>query len=85
MPPALPFTPPKSGHSHKGGVTDCPVFRLLPENLQEESKDKGHLLEYLHVLPVEEVGIPDYYPALTSSLGDLKNPTLMGEEIEGLK
>jgi flagellar protein FlaI len=53
------------------------MFRLLPPPLQEESKDKVHLLEYLHSLPVEEVGIPDYVPTLDRKMGDLKNPNLI--------
>ena len=75
-PSVLPFSPP-TGHSHGGGVVDCPMFRLLPPPLQEESKDKVHLLEYLHALPVEEVGIPDYVPKLDRTIGDLKNPNLI--------
>ena len=72
-PSTLPFSPP-SGHSHKGSVIDCPMFRLLPPPLQEESKDKTHLLQYLHALPVEEVGIPEYFPQLERKMGDMKNP-----------
>jgi flagellar protein FlaI len=45
--------------------------------LQEESKDKTHLLQYLHALPVEEVGIPQYVPKLDRNMGDLKNPNLI--------
>jgi flagellar protein FlaI len=61
----------------KGGLTDCPAFRLLPAPLQEESRDKTHLLEYLHALPLEEVGVPQYVPKLERSMGDLKNPNLI--------
>ncbi len=75
-PSVLPFSPP-SGHSHKGSVIDCPMFRLLPPPLQEESKDKTHLLQYLHALPVEEVGIPQYVPKLDRKMGDMKNPNLI--------
>ena len=75
-PSTLPFSPP-SGHSHKGSVIDCPMFRLLPPPLQEESRDKTHLLEYLHALPVEEVSIPQYVPKLDRKMGDMKNPNLI--------
>jgi flagellar protein FlaI len=75
-PSTLPFTPAQS-HGHKGGLTDCPAFRLLPPPLQEESRNKAHLLEYLHALPVEEVGIPQYVPKLDRSMKDLKNPNLI--------
>ena len=53
------------------------MFRLLPAPLQEESKDKLHLLEYLHALPVEEVGIPEYVPKLDRKMGDLQSPNLI--------
>ena len=72
----LPFEV-KGGHSHKGAVTDCPVFKLLPAPLQKESKDNAFLLDYIHMLPVDEVGIPEYYETLDRKLGDKKNPNLI--------
>ena len=72
----LPFEV-KAGHSHQGGVTSCPVFKLLPVPLQQESEANGFLLDYIHLLPVDEVGIPEYYPELERSLGDKKNPNLI--------
>ena len=72
----LPFQA-KGGHSHRGGVTDCPVFKLLPAPLQEQSKTNEFLLDYIHMLPVEEVGIPEFYEELDRKLGDLKNPNLI--------
>jgi flagellar protein FlaI len=50
---------------------------MLPEQLQEESRSKTHLLEYLHALPVEKVGIPEYVPKLDRSMGGMKNPNLI--------
>ena len=72
----LPFQK-KGGHSHKGGVTNCPVFKLLPPPLQKESKDNGFLLDYIHTIPVDEVGIPEYYEELDRKLSDQKNPNLI--------
>ena len=72
----VPF-PVKTGHSHQGGVTNCPVFRLLPPSLQEASKKSEFLLDYIHVLPVEEMGIPEYYEELDRKLGDKKDPNLI--------
>tara|TARA_B100000315_G_scaffold255372_1_gene298563 strand:- start:5414 stop:7138 length:1725 start_codon:yes stop_codon:yes gene_type:complete len=72
----VPF-PVKTGHSHQGGVTSCPVFRLLPSTLQEASKKDEFLLDYIHVLPVDETGIPEYYEELDRKLGDKKNPNLI--------
>lgn len=72
----LPFQQ-KGGHSHKGGVNNCPVFKLLPLPLQKETKDNGFLLDYIHTIPVDEVGIPEYYQELNRKLSDLKNPNLI--------
>ena len=72
----LPFEV-KGGHSHQGGVTDCPVFKLLPAPLQQESKANEFLLDYIHLLPVDEVGIPEYHAKLDRNLGDKKNPNLI--------
>ena len=57
---ALPFQV-QDGHSHGGQITSCPLFKLLPAALQEESKNPGFLLDYIHLLPVDQMGIPEYY------------------------
>ena len=72
----LPFQV-QGGHSHRGGVTDCPVFKMLPAPLQEKSKEHEFLLDYIHMLPVEEVGIPEYHEQLGRNLGEKKNPNLI--------
>jgi len=73
---ALPFDIPK-GHAHKGGPSSCPIFKLLPEPLQREAEANGFLLDYIHMLPVEQFGVPEYYPELTRNMGDIKNPNLI--------
>ena len=72
----LPFEP-ESGHSHRGDASKCPMFRMLPKELQAQSKEKGHLWEYLHQLPMEKVGVPEYYETLNRGMGDLKGPNLI--------
>jgi len=79
----LPFTV-QEGHSHGGNITTCPLFKLLPAALQEESKKNEFLMDYIHMLPVDKVGIPEYYAELNRSLGDLENPNLIypvGDEV----
>ena len=80
---ALPFQV-QDGHSHGGQITSCPLFKLLPAALQEESKNPGFLLDYIHLLPVDQMGIPEYYAELNRGLGELKNPNLIypvGDEV----
>ena len=67
----------QEGHSHRGQITSCPLFKLLPAALQEESKSHEFLLDYIHMLPVDKVGIPEYHAELNRSLGDLKSPNLI--------
>ena len=66
-----------AGHSHQNGVASCPLFRLLPEPLQQESRDKEFLLNYIHNLPMEEIGVPEFYPKLERQMGDMKDPNLI--------
>ena len=72
----LPFEI-KNSHSHRSGVTDCPMFKLLSAPLQRESETNHHLLDYIHLLPVEQYGLPEYYAELDRKLGDLENPNLI--------
>ncbi|HQC00147.1 MAG TPA: secretion system protein E, partial [Methanospirillum sp.] len=36
----------------------CALFRMLPANAKEYARNYPHLLEYLHIFPVDEFGIP---------------------------
>ena len=56
---------------------DCPLFRQLAPQLQEQSKAQDHLWEYLNTIPVEEVGVPDYHPRLTRNMRDIKYRNLI--------
>jgi flagellar protein FlaI len=73
----LPFTSEGTNDQHGPGVEQCSLHRLLPPALQERTVQAPHLLEYLHQVPVGEVGIPEYYPELNRKLGDLKHPNLI--------
>jgi len=73
---ALPFEVQK-GHAHSGGVTSCPMFKLLPEPLQREAEANAFLLDYIHLLPLEEYGVPEFYTELDRKMGDMKDPNLI--------
>ena len=59
------------------------LFAVLPEEFQAACREKPFLLQYLHMLPLEEIGLPKYYPKLSRSMGDEKNPNLIypGQEL----
>jgi flagellar protein FlaI len=73
----LPFSSEGTEEQHGTGVEQCSLHNLLPPALQERTAQAPHLLEYLHQVPIAEVGVPEYYPELNRKLGDLKHPNLI--------
>ncbi len=72
----LPFTP-ASSHPSEENLFDCGLFRTLPKPMQEACQKNTHLLSYLHMLPIETLGVPQFYPTLNRKLGDLRQRNLL--------
>lgn len=70
-------TAPANGHGHSEDSFDCPMFRMLPKPLQEQSREKPHLWGYLHDLHVDEIGIPDFAATLGKKHKDVARPNLV--------
>ena len=64
-------------HSHKNGVASCPIIKLLGKELQEEVASAGHLMDYIHGLEIDIIGIPEYHKELGRRVGDMKNPNVI--------
>ena len=58
-------------------ITNCPVYRDLPPEFQELCQTNLHLLQYLHSLPLDEIGMPQYYQKLNRNLKSIKNRNLI--------
>ena len=58
-------------------LLQCSLYRLLPSSFQEVVQRQNHLLLYLHLVPLGEVGIPDYYTELSRNLRKLKQRNLI--------
>ena len=71
------FTPREQPDQHGEDLFKCPLFRTLPKPMQEGTQGHPHLLEYLHMLPLEELGLPEYRAALTREDGEIKLPNLI--------
>ncbi len=73
----LPFS--KENKTINGGedLLNSDLFMKLSPSLQEYAKKNRHLLEYLHMVPVSQVGIPEYHPELSRKMGDAKTPNLI--------
>ncbi len=68
---ALPFTIEAGARGEDCGGSQCAVRSLLPDDLQERAEEAPHLMEYLHLMPIKDIGVPDYYDKLDRKLGDL--------------
>jgi len=72
----LPFEPIEITETHEEMLAGG-LFAMLPEELQEAAKKQSFLLEYLHMIPIEEIGVPRYFETLARSLSDEKNPNII--------
>jgi len=73
----FPFKPKKyDGHDHSNLKT-CNLYKLLPPEMKAEVEKNLHLLEYLHILPIDTMGIPRYVSKLESKHGEIEDPNLI--------
>ena len=73
----LPFEVEEDAEAHGGDPFACALYKLLPDQIQEVTREYVYLLEYLHMIPIKDVGIPEYYPELNKGLGDLEKKNLI--------
>jgi flagellar protein FlaI len=72
-----PFQLDDADQAHGGDPFACTLYKMLPKPMQESTREDIHLLEYLHMVPVNDVGIPEYFPVLSSKLKDKKKLNLI--------
>ena len=74
----LPFsTENKADNNDMTGPPDSSLYEMLPPPLKEVTETSPHLLEYLHLVPISQVGMPRYCPELTEKMGDDKEPNII--------
>ncbi len=76
----LPFTPEETDESilyDKKSVEASALYRMLPANAKEYVKQAPHLLEYLHMFPVNTFGIPLFFSELTRDVKRMENPNII--------
>jgi flagellar protein FlaI len=75
----LPFKPEviKDEVDIYGDLESGALYKMLPANAKEYVKTNPHLLEYLHVFPVNIYGIPLFLSELKKDLRFMKNPNLI--------
>ncbi|MDI6719527.1 MAG: type II/IV secretion system ATPase subunit [Methanomicrobiales archaeon] len=75
----LPFKPAENdeGNDCYTNIEGCALYRMLPANAKEYVKGSPHLLEYLHMFPVNTYGIPLFFSELKRDLKSMKDPNLI--------
>ncbi|MDI9633115.1 MAG: type II/IV secretion system ATPase subunit [Methanolinea sp.] len=75
----LPFKPAENTEDNDcvNNIEGCALYRMLPVNAKEYVKKAPHLLEYLHIFPVDEYGIPLFFSELKRDLKSISDPNLI--------
>jgi flagellar protein FlaI len=77
----LPFEikpcPQECGKECGAKLDKCPVYPKLSAELQQVCQENPHLLQYLHSLLMDKIGVPEYYEKVTRSLKGKKDPNLI--------
>ena len=75
----LPFKPAENTEDNDcvNNIESCALYRMLPVNAKEYVKKSPHLLEYLHLFPVDEYGIPLFFSELKRDLKSMTDPNLI--------
>lgn len=79
---SLPFPKERLTRGLRGSHGNS--LSLFPKALQAAARENMYLTEYLRAMPIEEIGVPDYYPKLSKKLGDLRKHNLIYPIAEGL-
>jgi len=80
----LPFTRENKVDNHGDGFHNCELYQKLSAPLQEAAEAHPHLFEYLHWLPIDEVGIPRYFAKPTRKMESIKEPNLIYPLSDGI-
>ncbi|RPI39492.1 MAG: secretion system protein E [Methanoregulaceae archaeon] len=75
----LPFKPEPldSNIDFYSDIESSALYKMLPANAKEYVRASPHLLEYLHVFPVNTYGIPLFLSELKKDLRTMKSPNII--------
>ncbi len=75
----LPFKPEvvDSNIDFYTDIESSALYKMLPANAKEYVKASPHLLEYLHIFPVNTYGIPLFLSELKKDLRSMKSPNII--------
>lgn len=58
-------------------LTQCGLYQLLSADGKKHVEESKHVLQYLHMLPIDTIGTPKFYPKLTRKMSAIKRPNLI--------
>jgi len=75
---SLPFEP-KVPEAHGSDLMQCGLYRMLPPDAKKfiSAEENHHVLDYIHMLPLDKIGVPKFYPELSRDLKKIKKPNLI--------
>ncbi len=73
----LPFSMEnKIDENHVGNLYGD-LHKSLPPTFQKVTESNPYLLDYLRLLPIAQIGVPQYYPELSRKLSDTEEPNII--------
>src|SRR3972149_7883420 len=72
IPVKLPGPPRAEQHDHNREGGQCPLLTQMPQAFQEAVGQAPHLFRYLHAVPVDELGLPEYHSEPSYQLAQLQ-------------
>ena len=76
--------PQKCGKLCGTNLEECPLLQKLPPDFQEVCKNNLHLLQYLNMLPLDNMEMPKYYEKITLKMLGMKDPNIIYPTGNGL-
>lgn len=73
----LPFELPEKPKPACDNGARCSLRGVLPKPLQQAADSSAFLSEYLHLVPMNMIGVPEYYPKLSRDLQYLERRNLI--------
>lgn len=80
----LPFEVPDKPKPACDNGAGCSLRGVLPKPLQQAADASAFLSEYLHLIPMHTIGVPEYYPRLTREMQYLEHRNLIYPLPDGL-
>jgi flagellar protein FlaI len=57
--------------------SSCPICSGVSPELREQAQEHRHLFRYLHMVPVDEFGVPQYHEKVERKMGEIEQPNII--------